>query len=217
MKIISPFTDYYDTAAFHGNDPHLLYMRKPQIYNVSTSVYWPAVAADMAVPSWMRKQPSDIPKTHKIFGFAGRVFMLAFKIAGKYHEEFIASVEVLEITDKYTSDDLLKLFSTYGPSWIKCAIVNGEMPLFNRQDTKIGIHNLCFGRGYDEVVISNPSMKFCYMQHLVSPAEAYIEMERFISNLARPEKPIPQMSNDIKIEQHGFDKFSFRSNKGQRP
>jgi hypothetical protein len=60
-------------------------------------------------------------------------------------------------------------------------------------------------------------MRFCYLQHLLSPAEAYIEMERFTSNIARPEKPIPQMGNDIKIEQHGFDRFSFRSNKGQRP
>jgi hypothetical protein len=216
LKIISPFIDYYDTAVFEGHDPHLLYIRKPEIKNVTTSVYWASVRQIMAIPSWQRRDNGGLPEYHKIFGFAGRIFMLAFKLSGPYGREVIDSVEPSEITNKYSNDEIVRLFNEYGPAWIKCGITSGEMPQFNRMDDRISRYNLMgYHQIYKEVVISNPSMRFCYLQHLLSPAEAYIEMERFTSNIARPEKP--QMGNDIKIEQHGFDRFSFRSNKGQRP
>ena len=42
---------------------------------------------------------------------------------------------------------------------------------------------------------------------------AFQELSMYLSNQAQPRKPIPEMDDQTKAEQHGFDKFSFRKDK----
>jgi hypothetical protein len=42
------------------------------------------------------------------------------------------------------------------------------------------------------------------------PYQAYQEVAMWLSNQAVPIKPIPEMSDEIKAESKGFNKFSFR-------
>jgi hypothetical protein len=46
------------------------------------------------------------------------------------------------------------------------------------------------------------------------PSLAWNNLANFVGNVARPARPIPEMSNEIKIEQAGFNlKTSFRKKK----
>lgn len=45
---------------------------------------------------------------------------------------------------------------------------------------------------------------------ILSPENAYTELTGYIDFLGKEHKMVPEMSNDVKISSHGFDKASFR-------
>lgn len=60
---------------------------------------------------------------------------------------------------------------------------------------------------------TNGSLKDAGFHQLFDAYTVYQELAMYWANQAVPMKPIPEMSDDIKILQHGFDKFSFRKGK----
>lgn len=48
------------------------------------------------------------------------------------------------------------------------------------------------------------------------PQIAYMEIESWLNNQARPLKPIPHISDEVMAQAKGFDKFSFRKDKSKR-
>lgn len=42
------------------------------------------------------------------------------------------------------------------------------------------------------------------------PYQAFQELEMYLNNLARPMKPMPVIPDELKIQTHGFNKYSFR-------
>lgn len=56
----------------------------------------------------------------------------------------------------------------------------------------------------------NKTLKSCHFEQIVSPEEAYTSLVDYIGFLGMEHKTIPEMSNDVKVISHGFDKHSFR-------
>lgn len=56
----------------------------------------------------------------------------------------------------------------------------------------------------------NCSLKQYEFYRLFPPFQAFQEINMWLSNQAVPIKPIPEMSDEIKAESKGFDKWSFR-------
>jgi len=62
--------------------------------------------------------------------------------------------------------------------------------------------------------VISPRLEGTGFESVLPPTEAYMLLYKFLCNQNRPERPIPEMPNDIKIEQHGFDlRQSFRKQK----
>lgn len=67
----------------------------------------------------------------------------------------------------------------------------------------------------NNVFTQSPKLMGTGFEAVVPPQVAYMELYKFLCNQNRPVRPVPDMSNDIKIEQHGFDlRRSFRKQKG---
>lgn len=64
-------------------------------------------------------------------------------------------------------------------------------------------------------VTVNPFLKPLEFYRLFPGYQAYQELVMYLGNLANPEKPTPQMPDELKAEQHGYDKFSFRKEKSK--
>lgn len=63
-------------------------------------------------------------------------------------------------------------------------------------------------------VIISPKLSDYGFAKIVSPVDAYRRLYQWVCNQRQPVKPIPEMPNDTKIEQAGFDlKHSFRKGK----
>lgn len=63
------------------------------------------------------------------------------------------------------------------------------------------------------IIIKNACLKDYEFFRIFNPVMAFQELSMYLGSLAMPIKPEPVMSNDDKIESHGFNKFSFRKDK----
>lgn len=215
MKIISPYRDYYDSATFTGADYNLHYLRKPTAMKIHN------MKALLGNYFWREcKWPPFMDNVYPAYqgwrvGFAGKIFCQGITVKDEsYKAAMVQSVEYIDITDTYADKDRIALFERYGPTWYMINASSVEDALVRYKDYRANYSTRLVERyGIDHYIISNGRLENLGFAKVISPAEAYIEMERYLSNLARPDKPIPKMDNDIKIHQHGFDKHSFRSSK----
>ena len=64
------------------------------------------------------------------------------------------------------------------------------------------------------VIINNPCLRVYQFFKIMDAYTCFQEIAMFMSNMANPEKPIPQISNNDMIQAKGFDlKYSFRKDK----
>lgn len=71
-----------------------------------------------------------------------------------------------------------------------------------------------YGNKSDVEVIENDCLSYYCFEKVLPPPLCYNEIYKFVCNQTRSNRPIPEMSNDIRIEQAGFDlKTSFRKAK----
>lgn len=69
---------------------------------------------------------------------------------------------------------------------------------------------------YDGKIVINPCLNKFQFAKVKDPTAAFQEIYQWLSNKASPEKPIPKMDDKLAIEQHGFNKFSFRKESTKR-
>lgn len=202
MKIISNFRDYYDSASFVGAAYDLHYIRKSAIYPFDVMVEG---SFRIKISKWREIAGDRV-------GIGGRIFCEQYTYGEGRDYDKLISLTYTDITNTYTDKQIADIFNKYGPVW---------QYTYYKGDLKAAQNNISYQRQLrmryhdNPYILSNGCLGESFAK-VVPPHVAYIEIERLLSNTARPDKPIPAMTNDIKIHQHGFDKFSFRSNKNQR-
>lgn len=195
MRIISPFKDYYDGMAAYDDGYNLIYRR---INKTPTLISLP-----FRLPYYCYSYYNHTYRRigHWI-GFAGTVYpMLEVYKDGKLKYIYDMEIARKEIRtswdyDKYEAflnpKNVVDIFDKHGPTWI----ISGQP------------------YKYPIVIIENPRLLDFKFQEVLPAHIAYNELNKFMCNRENPTKPVPEMSNDIKIEQHGFDlKTSFRKSK----
>lgn len=73
-------------------------------------------------------------------------------------------------------------------------------------------HYKCLGQG-DNLCVINERLNDFHFQKVFDPYQAFQEISMFMGNMAFPNRPIPEVSNEDLIAAKGFDKFSFRKDK----
>lgn len=99
---------------------------------------------------------------------------------------------------------------------VKTAITQTQPKFIDKLFEATPIWKLNMGYYHDEIKVSNdPLLKRYNFQTVYSPPNAYQKLESYLYNVARPLKPIPEISDEIMAEAKGFNKYSFRKDKSK--
>jgi len=83
------------------------------------------------------------------------------------------------------------------------------LPLFELFKTAIFVH-----QSGDKSVVLNERLNQYSFQKVLPPMEAFQELATYVgARLTQPVRQDPPLSDEVKAEIHGFDKYSFRKGK----
>ncbi len=217
MLIKSNFFDYYDCMMKHDDDRETILLRKackPEFIEYNDPIKDHSYSCNRTF--WF------------VIGFAGKLYpAIWWQKPGKY-TSYSNNNPIADITiyDKEAALDVTKgsyhkfigdFFDYYAKGVVADNLTSNYGPIFIMYQKH---HPLGFNDGdghcpYDKIIVrKNICLQDLSFQKVLHPAIAYNELKLWLNNQARPAKPIPEMSNDIKIHQAGFDrKTSFRKGK----
>lgn len=201
MRIISEFKDYYDCIQRHGQDDDIVYIRKAKSFDIK-----------LDIPKLRRH-----PGAKYLIGFCGKIYP-CFKCGVSFDNyKYIYDVESL-ITYAKNENRIFSPFSNYEEKAYRNYFAEIEQKkevfkwVFETYNIPIFIY---YEHPWDndrKLTINPPLNKFEFFR-IKDPYLAFQEIYSFMSNLAKPEKPIPEMCNRTKIASRGFTKYSFRKDK----
>lgn len=207
MRIKSSFKDYYDGLQSLSTDPDTVFIRKntTEEDRDRRSEYTEHAFSNCIV---------------NVIGFCGKLYPYFYNpkentISYDVEDYRRACKEIVSkkrkyrgwysggtqksLIDRLLQDDHSELFEKYGPIFVIKHRCSGSP---------------CSGYFSKEQVIISPKLSNYLFGKCIPPHEAYNELYKYIAINGRNTKPIPEMSNDVKIHQAGFDlKTSFRKEK----
>ncbi len=210
MRIKSDFKDYYDCMARYDDDHKTLFLRKRGKPEKAKDYF--LLPYEVSYRSTNRDITNIGFESHLI-GFCGKFYPLIEVNHGG--RKLIYDVEIAADVSKsrYNAESIRRfmqsqnqerheLFLEYGPIFIVSSMEPGEYrSYYNSQ----------------QWVTRNPRLSDWGFAKILPPNIAYNELWKFVCNMRQPAMPIPEMSNDIKIHQAGFDlKTSFRRHKSKK-
>jgi len=206
MRIKSPFRDYYDGVGQNGIDHEILYLRKtvkvglgcpPSIYDgVLSNLIFP-----YSIPV-RSKLGECFPVTYQFWRIGAQLFR-SIKVDNKI---FFARSRLKEagwnlgyVGSMFDRKDF------FDQDYSLPAITEPVYLIESSQSSKWP---------YTPTLTLNPNLSQYNFGAVLPPTDAWQAIYTYLCNQARPERPIPEMSNDIKVSLAGFDvKKSFRKEK----
>lgn len=212
MVIKSNFKDYYDGQKRHDQEAEPVVIRQgnqtvEECQNIFPKVFyntpWIAIGfAGMIYPAMLRKY------TERLWVPRDDYFRDETIFENIWTPERAKEVWPSTRTDYMTGKNKIDLFFE---EWTRPQLCDELTKLYGGI-FKIYPEN---GRRY---VVRNPRLDGTGIQRVLPAHIAWHNLYRWACNQQRPEKPIPVMSNEVKIQQAGFDlRSSFRGDKGRKP
>lgn len=156
-----------------------------------------------------------------IIGFCGKLYV-GWKVYSKGKERPYVGINLITTID-YDNDNIKNIVDQMG--WhgklddnLNYVLTYDALPIFRELNSPVFVYDSDYGRSYVEnsyrnnpKFFINPILKEYQFFKLFDSFQAFQEIQMFISGvLGNKEKDIPQIEDKFKIEQHGFDKWSFR-------
>jgi len=225
MRIISDFKDYYDCGMQYGTDNQLPYRRFREVIPVSFEI--------------MNRNRNPCYLTYVYVGFAGKVWTcipasstsmvrltserLPLVLQGHSHA-FSYDLDSLDdgfyqnyfdevCRKKFRQDIHAHHIKQYKKTVADAFCFDNEMHLLTELFEKHKTAIFVYIRG-DKNVIINERLNLLDFQKVMPPMQAYQELSMYVgSYLTKPTIEEPPISDKIRAEIKGFDKFSFRKEK----
>jgi hypothetical protein len=223
MRIISPFRDYYDTAQGFGADQTRLFLRKPENIAVNKLMVPHELASVCAnVRTWgdTRWSASLVPIV-----FCGKLYHALRLRTSNYSMQAYNVSEALCYTLASAQNWAKDKGTDEMRAFISRRIKKGDLPLDN-QGTTLSIPWLiennapilvCDNQNYEGFLVKNAKLAELQFFKQFDPVQAYQELDMYLSGiLAAENKPMVQISDKIRAQQHGFDCYSFRQAPSKR-
>lgn len=230
MRIISKQKDYYDAAMAEGQDRSLVFVRHQEEWNTAyrTVEVPPLLQPFMDVNArvnprhvqFTRPMP-DVMEVNTSFGliwFAGRLYPFAGTRARRLGEIVTPPHKFA-----YTLADLVQHLAEYDcklPDKKKRrGVLWGERPSFEKFFELSGSReleaiayerNIPVASAFEHTVRLNGRLKDYEFIRRLDPYQAYQELSMFLGNLAAPDRVPVHVADKDRIQQHGFDEWSFR-------
>jgi len=222
MRIISDFHDYYDIGMQNGIDPQLPYRRFRREEDMSYlhgrlwNLHYPALYDDYC-----------IDKNRMVFfGFAGKIYPAFAHVGDSNEMTYIFSLDKIDPkffddavrrmldcgraeSRKRAENHCLELFTRDLKEMFAMKNDNRLLSLFAEFQTAIFVWWL-----ESQTIIINECLNLYGFQKVLPPIQAFQELAMYVgAYLTKPIIEEPPISDKIKAEIHGFDKFSFRKEK----
>lgn len=239
MRINSEFKDFYDIAMQAGQDQSLVYQRhvkKELLYNFPFMYIGETTKKDL-IMNQCSHTIGFCGKTYLVVELFQRrtnnkAFCYKIEDVDKFVEKNCKKDEIIGYYQKYSN--LCPYFQrreTFA-HYFKPPVVTRRKSKHSNYEDEIAIkpkdyfgNSPIFVADYNlrtvkneagkEVIVYgdifyNSPLKQLEFFRIFDPYQAFQEINMWLSNQATPMKPIPEMTDQIKIESKGFDKFSFR-------
>lgn len=225
MKIISRFRDYYDTVSAQYLDKETIYKREHSVIEIKDREDIPTVAHFFIYNS----TNNNYDVNFSIIGFCGQLIpVVTIKDRFSNHSVGFYNLEDLKkyvVENKVPIKDEGRRRSTRWWKWYSYDLSIQEIELFFQNQEKFdklkdlfGFHNVPVfvvrteTNSYKGLKLSlNPMLANYSFAKIKDPYSAHQDLYTFIAgNLRQPDRPMIQISNQDKIDKHGFDKHSFR-------
>lgn len=223
MRIISNFKDYYDCLSGYSKDD-IVYHRVSKFVPKKITLTIPK--GDWGIVT------SKYIKLYQILGFCGKLYY-RFVIENPKYGEFgiFYSFSIAEIDNfirEKFSDKFYRQFCGDRPKYYKDRVWNDltktainsflsnppeHTQIFEEFKCPIFLYDLSFGNKDIEINLRLNTLGF---QKIFNPYQAFQEISMYLGNMAFPNRIIPHISDEIMAEAKGFNKFSFRKDKGAK-
>lgn len=220
MRIVAKRKDYYDCIQAYMQDRSVVYVREPM--EIDKVAYYPKL-----FPHYFSIKRGGA----YVIGFCGKLYPCIQMLR---HEGKPGSMEYIREA-MYNIDDLDAYFEKHCSKEAKREYWNEKSKkwangvnrvsyekFFNRvnevsdkfpewfEEKRCPIFSMYFS-DYNCTMIYNDMLNQFQFFKVFPPHDAFQNIFMFMSNLAVPQKPMPQISDEMKIATHGFTKDSFRS------
>lgn len=237
MKIISPFSDYYDSCLkyFDQENQNIIYQRKlleikkkeienspfKEFYNkyrplLLNNNYYDTIKFKNHYCNSIKNKHGEFSFYHALIFFCGKIYPV-FEI----HKQYFNPIDKLTVHEKkyfYMFEELNQYLNTNEIEFDsnKAKQLCQQFFIINNPDTEYLIKNKitialidCTG------VFINQKLSNYDFYKVFSPYEAFQELDIwFCGTLAYPQNIMIEVSNNAKIIKHGFDfKYGFRKRK----
>lgn len=204
MRIVSKQVDYYDCIQKTGQDKSVQYIRTPR-----EEILWTSPFPEFRITC---QRAYNICIHDRIIGFCGKIYPIvqlsdySVAFASCYSAtELEKLADRLEIKECDKRDFVFRVRTFFAT----CERLQDSFThLFDNSGCPIFVAT-CSGRSCE--IQYNALLRPYNFAKVFDPQRAFQTIFMYLSNLARPEKPIPQIPDSMKIYTHGFDKHSFRT------
>jgi len=233
MRIISKFRDYYDSAMAYGQDDRQVWVRnttemtEQEARDLLNSLSEKNALGIYLPPYCVGAAP---PYTAVYVGFCGKVYAGLIAHSRRWGVDdtvFWSADAFLKWTKDHDKDAYLWLNRPgRRDHWIRAeSTVNQSKTNFENLVTRFGVSLhaddvfvdlgvpifVVVNRRYEATGATNPQLKQYGFASMVDPYSAFQELSMFIGNQLPLQQPdLIEISDKDRIQQHGFNKQSFR-------
>lgn len=228
MRIISKKHDYYDCIQKYGQDD-ILYIRDEKEITVNFSVH--------SVYESVGSQDSGFSVHNQLIGFCGKLYPCIYLRYPQYGDKGTCyyTMEQLDHHIEKTFPKLVEEFNkksgrrfrSYIRGWRTSVRdeVKGYLEWFNKPENLSKLNTLIklfelaplfsvHRHSYNESKVQlNCLLREYEFYKVFDVQRTFQELEMWMSNIAKPIKPIPHIDDVTMAEAKGFDRFSFRKEK----
>jgi len=220
MLIVSKFRDYYDTAIAYGIDKECVYNRTTSIPNPSKHKYTNETKYE--------NKNYYFTLSSFIIGFCGNIYRCIKVIqlnkytGGDIVHGFYDAESLIEYMKEHDIELTNKKFRWNRWSrdnWQSEATIKHYFDRENKQelyDVFRKYHTPIFVKDYNEITI-NPCLKDFKFGKVKDAFSAFQDIHQYLAGvLGNKEKDTLNISDKVKVKQHGFNNWSFKKLPGQK-
>ncbi len=240
MRIISKFKDYYDVVAGQGIDMTRVFLRETQElkgtfpfpgwedrHSWRRISQYPKIDHAVYHSPYSRGGTQSYELGYIYVLFAGKLYgglALKDKRSGPKFNEITYYWDVDSWQAKADEINFIgrnKLFynknsETEAEECLRLVAIKGDEVLSSWAiGNKISIAVACefYSKDREDYYKINPCLKDLNFQKVLDPFTAYQELEMWVGGVIGQNPEPDEVSDSVKIQQHGFDKWSFRKHK----
>lgn len=230
MRIISKFHDYYDSCRGYGFDPNIIYNRVIKEIKITCNPKHEVKDVEMerhiqTIKDTIEDMPIFRWRSNGVVLFCGKVYPFLYDSEdAKYHYSFGSLYQEVKkrVTQaKYKSQNDLDFLAgkkqKYGQALTKESWKKFDEDRAKEIDSEVHRYFAApvikYHKGSEKITL-NPVLRELDFASQIDPFTAFQTLAMYVGNdLVEQKDPNPPISDELRAQSKGFDKWTFRKQK----